>query len=245
MVLLMRIDSFSNPRIKRLLKIKQDGRFRKEEKAILIEGKKLIQDCYPLMKGTLYTVEEQSIPPHWQQVLISPEMAQKLSDTLHPEQVFAEVPLPKEDVLKNFPLLAFDAVSDPGNLGTLLRTALAFNWGGIIFLPGCCDPFNPKVLRASKGALFSLPYRRLSHEDFKKFADEQRLAVYAADLEGADAATLQGNTHVLVLGNEGKGLSQEISTWASKVTLPMSGKMESLNVSVAGGILMYLLRSKA
>lgn len=240
----MQIDSLSNPRIKRLLKIKQDGRFRKEERVILIEGKKLIQECYPLMKGIIYAVEEQSIPETWQQVLISPEIAQKLSDTLHPEQVFAEVPLPKEGALNKLPLLAFDAVSDPGNLGTLLRTALAFNWGGVIFLPGCCDPFNPKVLRASKGALFSLPYRRLSIPEFQQFTATQKMTVYAADLEGADAAALQGNAHVLILGNEGKGLSPEISSFATKVTLPMSGNMESLNVSVAGGILMYLLRTK-
>jgi TrmH family RNA methyltransferase len=241
----MRIDSFSNPRIKRLLKIKQDGLFRKEEKIILIEGKKLIQECYPLMKGILYTVEEQTIPSNWQQVLISSEIAQKLSDTLHPEQVFAEVALPKEQALNAFPLLAFDAVSDPGNLGTLLRTALAFNWKGVIFLPGCCDPFNPKVLRASKGALFTLPYCRLSSSEFKNFAEERHLTVYAADIEGTDAAALQGNAHVLILGNEGKGLSPDIDSWAKKVTLPMSGKMESLNVSIAGGILMYLLRSKS
>lgn len=240
----MRIDSLSNPRIKRLIKLKENGRFRREEGTILIEGKKLIQECYPLMKGTLYAVEGQPLPENWQQVLITPEIAQKLSDTIHPEQIFAEVPLPKERSSNKFPLLALDAVSDPGNLGTLLRTALAFNWGGVIFLPGCCDPFNPKVLRASKGALFSLPFCRLSIPDFQQFTEKHKASVYAADLQGADAAALQGNAHVLILGNEGKGLSPEISSWAAKVTLPMSGNMESLNVSVAGGILMYLLRAK-
>lgn len=237
----VRIDSPDNKRFKHLLKLKQDSKYRQEAQKILLEGRNLIQDLPDNVKGILYSTEEELIPG-WETIQISGSLAKKLSDTLHPENRFAEVAMPKEAALLPSPLIAFDAVSDPGNLGTLLRTAAAFGWGGALFLPGCCDPFNPKVIRASKGALFTLPFRKLSFSDLEELSQKQKLEILTGDILGERPETVQRNQIVLILGNEGQGLSEESKKLGKPIAIPMPGKMESLNVAVAGGILMYLLK---
>lgn len=239
-----KIESLDNPKIHHLIRLIEDKKYRQASKSLFLEGSKLIREVSESTTGTIYTTKQELIVPGWTHCLISEKVSKKLSQTEHSEEVFAEVLLPPETKELLFPLIAFDAVSDPGNMGTLLRTACAFGFKGAVFLPGSVDPFNQKVLRSSKGALFKMGYTHLNWSELSTFAENKKLRLLAADLQGQLPSEIQGNRFVLILGNEGSGLSEAGKHSAEKVTLPMKGEMESLNVSVAGGILMYLLSEK-
>jgi TrmH family RNA methyltransferase len=239
------IESPQNPYIKHLVRLSQNSHYRHAEKKILLEGKKLIQDLLPLLpEATLLSTSETFPVPQKKAIRISPAVAKVLAQTETSEEVFAEVPLPcvpfPEKQLTH--LLVLDGVSDPGNLGTLLRTACTLGWQGVFFLPGCCDPFNDKALRASQGALFTLPYQKGSWKELKRLKEKYQLASLAADLKGLGPEEISQQNLMLVLGSEGQGLSSETRSYCQSVTIKMSGKMESLNVASAGAILMYLLR---
>ncbi|KAL5822057.1 hypothetical protein ACOSQ3_023939 [Xanthoceras sorbifolium] len=153
-------------------------------------------------------------------------------------------------------ILVLDGIQDPGNLGTLLRSARAFNWGGVFLLPGCCDPFNEKALRASRGACFQLPIVSGSWCHLEALKDEFKMKLLGghpeSNEEGRQVARLsQGLVEsladdplCLVLGSEGHGLSEKSQRLCELVSIQMPGEFESLNVSVAGGIFLYMLQPK-
>lgn len=243
---MQRIESPHNEQIKSLLKLMIDPSYRKKRGEILLEGYKLSKEIAQDQKQTIvYAIEKPDFSCNeW--IAISPAVAKKLAQTETSEGIFALIPLPKESTLKKVQkIVAFDAVSDPGNLGTLLRTALALNWDGIFFLPDCCDPFNPKVVRASKGALFKIPFKTGSWDDLEAVIKNNRLTPLAADLQGEPAEKYQGHPTLLILGNEGRGISEKTKKLTHPVTIPINAQIESLNVAIAGGILMYLLRGNS
>ena len=144
-------------------------------------------------------------------------------------------------------LLLLDRLRDPGNLGSLLRTADAVGASAVLLLPPCVDPFDPKVLRASMGSLFSLPVVQVeSVPTLLTWLQEQGLP-----LCGADAARGQLWTELdwrgglaLALGNEAQGLDDRLAARCERLAmLPLRGRAESLNVAVAGGVLMYAWRA--
>ncbi|KAL2650382.1 hypothetical protein R1flu_018510 [Riccia fluitans] len=177
-------------------------------------------------------------------------------------------------------VLVLDAIQDPGNLGTLIRTAAAFGWDGLFLLPGCCDPFNEKALRAARGASFRVPIAVGNWYHVQELAALNGLKLFAGEPEPLDSDSrgksvpdnkmnerangfgvgrisldFDGDISTklkplfssqeglcLVLGSEGQGLSDDILKDCTPVGIPMPGRFESLNVAVAGGILMFLLR---
>ncbi|XVE86884.1 hypothetical protein DITRI_Ditri18aG0071400 [Diplodiscus trichospermus] len=166
----------------------------------------------------------------------------------------------KPDCQRWFPstnrILVLDGIQDPGNLGTLVRSAMAFQWGGIFLLPGCCDPFNEKALRASRGAAFQLPIVSGSWYHLETLKDTFNMKILAGhpDSDGKSmkvsslsqefVCSLAHDPLCLVLGSEGHGLSEKSQQECELVSIPMAGKFESLNVSVAGGIFLYMLQPK-
>ncbi|XP_050388069.1 uncharacterized protein LOC126805023 [Argentina anserina] len=152
-------------------------------------------------------------------------------------------------------VLVLDGVQDPGNLGTLLRSATAFGWNGAFLLPGCCDPFNEKALRASRGASFQLPIVSGTWNHLESLITEFQIKLLAGHPETDKnskplllsqklADSLAEVPLGLVLGSEGGGLSEKSRRQCELVTIPMAGEFESLNVSVAGGIFLYMLQPK-
>ncbi|KAJ7953504.1 tRNA/rRNA methyltransferase (SpoU) family protein [Quillaja saponaria] len=153
-------------------------------------------------------------------------------------------------------VLVLDRIQDPGNLGTLLRSAVAFRWDGVFLLPGCCDPFNEKVLRASRGASFQLRIVSGSWIHLEALKNEFEMKLLAGHpkcneekkqvwcLLQSFADSLSGIPLCLVLGSEGSGLSEKSQQACELVSIPMAGEFESLNVSVAGGIFLYMLQPK-
>jgi TrmH family RNA methyltransferase len=141
-------------------------------------------------------------------------------------------------------LLVLDGIQDPGNLGTIIRTASAFGVQATISLPGTVDVWNAKVVRSSMGSQFHHPCLSCTWDELDTFRREQPFAIWAADAGGESIDAVEPPSRLaLVVGNEGAGLSAPSRTRADRlVALPLSAMVESLNVAVAAGILLYELR---
>jgi TrmH family RNA methyltransferase len=139
------------------------------------------------------------------------------------------------------PVLVLDAVQDPGNVGTLLRTAFALGASGAVLLRGSADTANPKVIRAAMGATFRLPAVMVEPGEFIAWCRQAELAVWAATAEGSPLSrTAAPERLALVVGNEGAGVSADLRALAvHQVAIPLARGAESLNVAVAAGILLY------
>lgn len=229
------IKSLQHPIVKHLVKLRKERKYREECQTFLVEGKKMIEEC-PFPIKTLLTTDKTplSAEAHY---LVTPEIIQKIGDTSSPEPYLAEVPLPSYVPLVGQRLLALDGISDPGNLGTLLRTALALGFDGAFLVEGSADPFSTKALRSSKGAVFHLPLQWGSKADLLNLIQENRLTPYVADAQGKIPGTFSFPL-ILILGNESHGPSQNLKKVGNLISIPMTTKTESLNVAVAGGILM-------
>jgi TrmH family RNA methyltransferase len=138
-------------------------------------------------------------------------------------------------------ILVLDAVQDPGNVGTLLRTAYALGAGGVILLPGNARLTHPKVLRAAMGASFRLPTVCLSLPEFQQWLSEEQVTVWATSTSGREIVGLaRPDRLALVVGNEGAGIGSELEQLATEtVGVPIARDVDSLNVAVATGIVLH------
>jgi TrmH family RNA methyltransferase len=169
---------------------------------------------------------------------------EQLADTQHPQGIIAVVRAPrwalKDIKVKMGPVLVLDGVQDPGNTGTILRTALGLGAAGIIALPGTVEVTNPKVLRGSMGAVFRLPWVELTTEELLSWMKAQKVTLLTASMDGEPIGGIQLRPPLaLVVGNEGAGLSPALSQAGQPVSIPIHQGTESLNVAVAAGILLY------
>lgn len=232
-----KIENLQHPLVKHLVNLRQDRAYRYEQQRVFVEGKNMIKE----LKGVkrLFSTEDFPVDAE-EKITVSAAVMQKISGVKTPEGLVAELEMPKNSSLleKRF-LLAIDGISDPGNLGTLLRTALALGWEGAYILEGSCDPYNEKALRAAKGATFRLPLCQGTWETLLQCP----LPRYVADLKGESLYDYKAEEGaVLVLSRESAGASEKALNLCRRITIPMSGEMESLNAGVAGGILMYAMR---
>jgi RNA methyltransferase, TrmH family len=149
--------------------------------------------------------------------------------------------LPQTDSLR---LLVLDAVQDPGNVGTILRTAAAFGVSATFSLPGTVDLWNAKVVRSGMGAHFHHPCLSGTWDELDTFRRDRSIDVWAADAAGNNISDVAAPARLaLIVGNEGAGLSPDSRTRADRlIALPIASAVESLNVAVAAGILLYELR---
>jgi RNA methyltransferase, TrmH family len=236
------ITSSQNPLIKHLYKLYHNRSYREEKKRLCIEGTKFIGEIGSFTEiETLLIQEGKNYLPELKaknMVRVPKNIIDKITETQTHEGFLAEIAMPSPSLHLEAPILALDALQDPGNMGTLLRTAFGFNFKSVLFFEGCCDPFNPKVLRASKGALFHMQWQIADQETLKKLRETHVCL----------AATLQGKTFdqvkvtdnfLLMLGNEGRGISPDKLPFCEQITIPLHKNLDSLNVAQAGAILMY------
>jgi TrmH family RNA methyltransferase len=170
----------------------------------------------------------------------------QLSDTDTPQGVMAvlEPPSWRWDAIRvapRAPVLVLDGVQDPGNVGTLLRTALALGAGGALLLRGSADLANPKVIRSGMGATFRLPAALATDEECTAWLERERAEVWAAAAQGTSIGRMaRPERLVLILGNEGAGIRPGIEALAgARVAIPLARGAESLNVAVAAGIILH------
>jgi TrmH family RNA methyltransferase len=180
---------------------------------------------------------------------VSDKDFQTAADTESSQGVLAigEVPVRSLNTLEigaECRILVLDAVQDPGNVGTILRTAAALGAAATIALPGTVDLWNSKVIRGSMGAQFTHPVVHAELGDLVAFLDRQGIELWAADARGEPVERTRAVKRLaIVVGNEGSGLNPEIRAKASRIiSLPISSSVESLNVAVAAGIILYELR---
>ncbi|HET7583575.1 MAG TPA: RNA methyltransferase [Gemmatimonadaceae bacterium] len=181
--------------------------------------------------------------------VVSEREFRSAAHTEHPQGVLAIAPVPERalaslELPDRFRLLALDAVQDPGNAGTLLRTAAALGTLATLALPGTVDLWNAKVVRSAMGAHFHHPPLSCTWDELGEFLRRHDAVLWGADAEGVPVAGLPAPRRLaLAVGNEGGGLSPEaVRVCAQRVAIPMAPGAESLNVAVATGILLYELR---
>jgi TrmH family RNA methyltransferase len=179
-------------------------------------------------------------------VTVTPRILDQLADTDTPQGVLAVLEPPRwslSDIrpAPQAPVLVLDGVQDPGNVGTLIRTAFALGAAGAVLLPGSAEPSNAKVLRAAMGATFRLPWVAAADGEFRGWVRELDATVWVAAAEGSPVPRLAVPERlVLVVGNEGAGVRPAIREMArASVAIPLARGAESLNVSVAAGIVLF------
>lgn len=259
------IQSAQNPRFKRWLKLKTvPGR--KREGQVLLEGwtlvgdalkagvlQEVIADDQEKLKTILSLEKGMALTPTPLAFLLSPDLARRLSETESSQGIFGIMSMPNVHALTADGgsvglgpfILALDALQDPGNVGTLLRSAVAFGVRTVILGKGTVDPWSGKVLRSGMGAHFHLRLYQAELEEALHRLRAEGYVVYAASPHRGEEleAVEKRARRVLLLGSEAHGLRNELFHLADHwVRIPMSGAMESLNVAVAGSILLYGMR---
>ncbi len=251
MIMLARdVTSLQHPIVKHLVKIREDRRYRSENKTALISGIKLIDELAERYVFKTLLVEKGYTPSSHikaeQTFIVPDQLLKKVTGVNSPEPIAAEISLPAPSDLKGKkPLLILDGISDPGNLGNLLRTALALGWEGAFLTPRTADPFNDKALRAAKGATFKLSLKEGSYEELFRLLEDNQLELLIADAKGENFESMQLKKSIaLALGNESHGVHAELKQKGRSIAISMRSEMESLNVSSAGAILMYQLNGE-
>jgi len=254
------ITGFSNPTVKAIRALR-DKKHRREEQRFLAEGLRLLtdardsgripetllmaegRDAHPLLDAL-----ERAVNGAGGEVLeLAPELLAKVTGKDNPQAVagvFAEWATGLETIDRAAaPLvLVAQALRDPGNLGTMLRTADALGAGGLILLDDCADPFSVEAVRASMGAVFTVPLAQARWETFHAWLREGPAQLVAASLR--DATPYRSATYAapcfLLVGNESRGLPEAYEAACDlRVTIPMRGRADSLNAAVAGAVLAY------
>lgn len=244
------ITSVKNEKVKAWRKLHKK-KYRSERGTFLIEGFHLLEEAWKSNWTVIEIIVQEGVElPEWCSdypvETVSSYVFQDISQTITPQGIAAEIKIDKPKTQSGDYLLLIDSIQDPGNLGTMIRTADAAGFEGITLGNNTVDLFNEKVIRATQGSLFHIPIvqadliteiNRLKKNDYD---------VWATALHNAKVYT---NTEVnekvaLIVGNEGAGVRDELLEIADTiVTIPIYGKAESLNVSVAAGILMYYIKS--
>ena len=254
----MLISSASNPRLKQLRAASRDG-VSDAQGRVRIEGPKLVREAIRshLLVDEVYVSEScrrdpgiqallRQIPGSPEIVEISDRLFPSIVSTEHPQGLLVLAPIPSiqlDKLLRSSSMLLVGCeLQDPGNLGTLLRSAEAFGVGGVLLTQTSVNPFNEKVVRASAGSIFRLPclggfestelLRHLERNSFHFVAATPKAAIDFRKVDYRDRTAL-------ILGNEGKGLSEEVlSRVQTRILIPMTAGIESLNVAVAASIIL-------
>lgn len=242
------ITSAQNSKIKNANKLKKK-RDRDKTGQALIEGIHLIEEAYQsgIVIKQLFVIEpnrtDEALKDYAEETFeINMKVAESLSGTITPQGFFAVIEKPKYDVTQAKQVLLIDRIQDPGNLGTLIRTSDAAGIDLIVMEKGTADSYQDKVLRASQGSVFHIP---VITADLKTFIADFNGPVYGTALENAQPykEVASQDIFALLLGNEGEGVNKALLNETSQnLTIPIYGKAESLNVAIAGSILLYHLK---
>jgi RNA methyltransferase, TrmH family len=250
------ISSTTNPHVKRIRSLLADRRERRRERMFVLEGVRLVADALAsgaTLEAALYAPDQLAETIAGQELLTriaslqvahpaAPQVVAAAADTVHPQGVVALARWPQVDPGRAGLILVLDGIQDPGNLGTLLRSAEAVGMAEVLCARGTADLYSPKVVRAAMGAHFRLAME----QDLEWDEIGERLAfvdhVYAADA----AATLPyyavdwRQPSALIVGNEAQGLSEQARSLARPlIGIPMRGQAESLNAGVAGSVILF------
>lgn len=247
------ISSTTNPRIKNIIRLKKSSRARDEQDCFLVEGPRVFFETPKERLMEVYVTEafarkyEKELEG-CRYELISDQVCRHISDTKTPQGVTAAVrrssmTLDRLLTLEEKPLfLVLEDLQDPGNLGTILRTAEGAGVTGIIMNRETVDPYHPKVIRSTMGTIFRVPFVIVDDlTEAVRRMQETGIRIYAAHLSGNSfySEDYREGTAFLI-GNEGRGLTEELAGRADRmIRIPMRGRVESLNAAIAATVLVY------
>lgn len=252
------ISSTSNQQIKNLIQLQNKSKVRNEQGAFVVEGLKMFEES----KTGGYLIKAYVCESFYQEKLqedkayfdlfpyevVTDAVFKESSDTITPQGIMALVKKPeykldmliKKDTLN---LMLLEDLRDPGNLGTIIRTAEGAGFDGIIISKTSVDVYNPKVIRSTMGAIYRMPIVYV--DNFVQILHKlkvENIRIYAALLQGASYydKLVYNRRSAILIGNEANGLSDEAAQASDyRIKIPMEGQVESLNAAIAAGILMY------
>ena len=239
----MIITSKSNPIIKTVSSL-SDKKFRKQLGLYLVEGIKPVKESISAgceIERIICTIENES--DFSGATVVSDGVFKSISSEKTPQGVIAVVKIPKRELKPpKSSCLLLDCLQDPGNLGTVIRTANAAGYGEI-YLINCTDPYSPKAVRASMSGIFFVNLYSGTREEILKTLEN--VPIICADMQGENVFEfVPPEKFCLCIGNEGGGISEEVFGQASHtVKIPMRESCESLNAAVSAGIAMYALKN--
>lgn len=251
------ITSTSNARVKELVQLQKKSKVRNEQGVFLVEGVKMYQEIPQEQLVKIYVSETfadkqkeeiNRLKDRRKLEYLSDHVFQYVSDTKTPQGILCVVRQSTyclEDILEaeDAHLLVLDNLQDPGNLGTILRTAEGAGVTGIIISKESVDIYNPKVIRSTMGSIYRVPFVYV--EDLKEAIAKVKahgIFTYAAHLDGKNSYDKEDYTKktAFLIGNEGNGLRKEIADLADTwIRIPMQGQVESLNAAIATSVLMF------
>lgn len=254
----MEILSLQNARVKSWAQL-QEKKHRDKQNKFIVEGIHLVQEAllsgadvecvaFDMDQGIPYELRE--IPDNGRRVEwigVTEAIISKVSQTLTPQPVFAVVRKEQKtwDKLftdRNKPVIVLDGLQDPGNVGTIIRSADASGAAGVILGKGCADLYNPKTLRSTMGSVFHLPIIEGNLAELLPKAREQGAKLVTTSLEGTASAFQYDFTGScwIVIGSEGSGVSPEVAALVDDaIIIPMPGSAESLNAAMAATVLLF------
>ena len=248
------ITSAQNSKIKLVRALLGRARERREANAFAVEGVRLVEEAMDSDWKFQFALYDDNLSERGRSLveslksegidveMVSEGLMKSISETETPQGILAvleltQLPIP---TVPDFILIP-DQIRDPGNLGTLLRSAAATGVQAVLLPPETTDAFAPKVLRAGMGAHFKLPVRSLAWDEIKQICQSANLQLYLADMDGQSCwETNLRQPVALMIGGEAEGASKEARKLAyQRISIPMTEKLESLNAGVAGSVLMF------
>ena len=254
------IKSKDNPLVKQFVSLIENRKEREKQGLFVIEGLRFCKDAV-LRKAFVKTVllSEDFVSENGEYVdlfmqnssdvrMISKAVSDKIGSTVNSQGVFCLCQMPSfAEKIEGNKIIVLENLQDPGNMGTIIRTAEAFGVNGIILVGGCVDIFSPKVLRSTMGTIFNVPIFRFSDiEKAKEFLEKYKFNLYGAILDKnskkLSKLNFNGNTAIMI-GNEANGISEKAKNACDDfVFIEMSGNAESLNAAIAASVFMWELQ---
>lgn len=246
------IQSDKNPQVKQWKKL-QTRKERDKSGTFLVEGFHLVEEALKQKEYVEEIIlnEKTELPPSWDYgaipvTVVTDEISRQLAETETTQGIFAVCRQRQQTLESAQTFLLIDSVQDPGNLGTMIRTADAAGIDAVIVGKGSVDIYNPKVLRSAQGSHFHLPVISGDLTEWIDRLNEDDIPVYGTALENGSVFTEADSNEAfaLLVGNEGSGVNKELlGKTTQNLYIPIYGKSESLNVAVAAGILLYFLKT--
>ncbi len=249
------ITSTSNSQVKRLLLLQKKAKARNEEKVFVVEGlrmfaevpKERVEKVY--ISETLYSRKKHDLNlQNFPFEILSDSVFKHVSDTQTPQGILCIVKQSKQELdqllcIENPHFVVLENLQDPGNLGTIVRTAEGAGADAVFMSNDCVDIYHPKTIRSTMGSIYRMPFIYIEETLtlLEKFRQKGILS-YAAHLNGKNTYDMEDYRKgtAILIGNEGNGLTEEVSEYADiRVRIPMKGQVESLNAAVAASVLMF------
>lgn len=243
----MIITSKANAKVKHIVKLYKDKKYRKECKEAVFEGEVVFKELRDKVSLVLCSEDKKDLIEGLSEdvaFIVSDFIMEDISDVKKPQGIIFTIAIDDMDVndLEKGKYILFDGISDPGNLGTVIRTAAAFGIDGIILSKDSCDFTSPKVIRSTMGNVFAVKIYYTQLEIAIEKLKSLGISVYATNLSetSMDIKDISLSNSAVIIGNEANGVSSKVLALVDKhIIIPMTSGTESLNAAVASSIVMW------